>query len=242
MKGAVSAIVIGLSVMVTAIILSNGFRNRNKALNEITVTGLGSKDFSSDLIVWDGSFARKSMDLQEAYSMLRADQDKIREYLLSKGVSADQLVFTAVQIDKEYEYSYDQHGNSLTTFDGYRLTQRVNIESGDVSKIEALSREITELIDLGVEFSSEPPRYYYTRLAELKVEMIAAATQDARIRAEKIAENSGAKLGKLKMADMGVFQIIARNSSEDYSWGGSFNTSSKEKTATITMRLSFAIR
>jgi hypothetical protein len=72
--------------------------------------------------------------------------------------------------------------------------------------------------------------------------MIASATEDARLRAEKISINSGSKIGKLKNARMGVFQIIAQNSNEDYSWGGSYNTSSKMKTATITMKLEFGIK
>ena len=72
--------------------------------------------------------------------------------------------------------------------------------------------------------------------------MISQATEDARIRAEKIAENAGSNLGILKSARMGVFQITGQNSKEDYSWGGTFNTSSKEKTASITMRLQYQVK
>lgn len=71
--------------------------------------------------------------------------------------------------------------------------------------------------------------------------MIAEATENGRIRAERIAENAGAYLGNLKSAKLGVFQIIAQNSNEDYSWGSSFNTWSKRKTATITMKLTFGV-
>ena len=102
-----------------------------------------------------------------------------------------------------------------------------------------MSREITELIDFGIEFYSTNPNYYYTKLASLKIEMLAQATKDARLRADKIAENAGGKIGKLKQADMGIFQITAQNSSEEYSWGGTFNTSSKNKTANVTVKLEF---
>ena len=94
----------------------------------------------------------------------------------------------------------------------------------------------------GVQFNSSPPRYYYTQLADLKIEMISKATEDARIRAERIAKNAGGTLGKLISARMGVFQITGQNSGEDYSWGGSFNTSSKNKTASITMRLEYNVK
>ena len=88
---------------------------------------------------------------------------------------------------------------------------------------------------------SNPPNYYYTKLAELKIEMLASASKDARNRAEKISESAGGNIGELKSAVMGVFQITAPNSTEGYSWGGTFNTSSKRKTASITVNLDFSI-
>ena len=69
--------------------------------------------------------------------------------------------------------------------------------------------------------------------------MISKATSDAKLRADNIAENSGGKLGKLISAKMGIFQITGQNSKENYSWGGTFNTISKLKTASITMKLTY---
>ena len=112
----------------------------------------------------------------------------------------------------------------------------------EVEKIEKLSREITELLNKGIQFYSDAPRYYFTKLADLKIEMISKATEDARLRAVKIAENSGGKLGDLISAKMGIFQITGQNSKEDYSWGGTFNTSSKKKTASITIKLEYKSR
>jgi hypothetical protein len=242
MKNYLNAIIFAVTIVITALILTGAYKNRFNYNNIISVTGLGSKDFVSDLIVWSGSFTKKNMDLQTAYVELNKDRNTIRQHLLSKGILSDEIVFTSVNIIKDYDYIYDRDGNRKSRFTGYKLTQRVQIESGEVDKIESVSREVTELINYGVEFYSQNPEYYYTKLAELKIEMIAEATKDARLRAEKIAENSGAKLGELQNAKMGIFQIIAQNSSEEYSWGGTFNTSSKRKTATITMKLTFGIR
>ena len=61
------------------------------------------------------------------------------------------------------------------------------------------------------------------------------------VQVEKIAECSGGKLGKLESARMGIFQITGQNSKESYSWGGTFNTSSREKTASITMKLTYKV-
>lgn len=136
----------------------------------------------------------------------------------------------------------DSNYNTRTeTFTGYNLTQNVQVESKEVTKIENISREVTELINSGVELYSNSPEYYYTKLSELKLKMVSEATKDAKLRAENIADNAGSNLGDLKKTEMGVFQIVAQNSSEDYSWGGSFNTSSKNKTATITIKLVYKI-
>ena len=242
MKNLTNTIIIGLTIVITTLIVVFAFNKRITRSEIISVTGLGKKDFASDLIVWSGAFSKKSLDLQKAYKELNTDNTSIKEYLIKMGADEKEIVFSAIDIDQEYDYYYDKFDNSHEKFTGYRLTQIVTIESKDVDKIEDISRQVTELINLGIEFYSDPPQYYYTRLAELKLEMIASATEDARLRAEKIAINSGSKIGKLKIAKMGVFQIIARNSNEDYSWGGSYNTRSKMKTATITMKLEFGIK
>ena len=241
-KNHFSSISIALAVIITGFILGNSFVHRNADLDTISVTGKAEKNFISDLIVWKGSYSRFATSLKDAYAAVNSDAELVRNYLVNKGVDASLCVFSAVDIEKVYNTETDKNGNTTSTFSGYHLTQQVSIQSTEVDKIELLSREVTELINQGVELSSEAPEYYYTQLAALKIEMIAEATKDAKVRAEKIALESGAALGHLKSGDMGVFQIVAPNSSEDdYSWGGSFNTSSKEKSASITMSLVFGV-
>lgn len=242
MKNYLTAIIIGVSIVISTVLLANAFKNRNSSQDTISVTGLGSTDFVADLIVWNSSFSKKSMDLKTAYASLESDRNALKNYLLSKGIKESEIVFSSVSISKDFENSYDQNYNVRSQiFTGYTLSQNVQIESKEVEKIENISRQVTELINSGVELYSNPPEYYYTKLAELKLKMIAEATKDAKLRADQIAENAGAKLGDLKKSEMGVFQIVAQNSSEEYSWGGSFNTASKKKTATITMKLIYKI-
>ncbi|MGI9544470.1 MAG: SIMPL domain-containing protein [Cyclobacteriaceae bacterium] len=238
----ISTIIISVFLLIAIHLAGRAFQNRNKANKVVSVTGLGERTFTADLIVWNGSFTRKNIELKEAYASLHQDLSEIKRYLNSNNIRENEIVFSAIDIGKEHDIIYDETGKSQSIFTGYRLTQNIQIESKEVNKIEALSRKVTELINSGVELYSGRPEYYYTQLADLKIEMIAAATEDARIRAEKIAENSQARLAGLHYARMGVFQITAQNSSEDYSWGGAFNTSSKRKTATITMKLQFGIQ
>jgi hypothetical protein len=242
MKQYTNPIIFGVAIVASSIFLGKAYTDRNKVEGEIQVTGLGNTDFSSDLIVWEGSFGAQNIDLKQAYVTLERNKSVVNTYLASKGINTDLLIYSAVKSHKKTKQLYSQSGDYMgDEFVGYELTQSVQIESKNVDKIEKISREITELLNQGVQFYSESPRYYYTKLAGLKIEMISKATEDARIRAEKISEFSGGKLGGLESAKMGVFQITGQNSKEGYSWGGTFNTSSREKTASITMKLVYKV-
>jgi hypothetical protein len=216
--------------------------SKGKPDDTVAVTGLGEQSFDSDLIVWNASFSRNSYELKDAYAQLNSDLRRVKAYLKSKGITEDEMVFEAAGIEKIWSNVYDDEGNiKETTFEGYSLEQNLKISSKKVDLVENTSRQVSELIDAGIELKSAAPQYYYTKLASLKLKMIEAATKDAHERAEKIAENGGGSLGKLMYADMGIFQITAENSSEEYEWGGSFNTSSRRKTASVTIRLKYAI-
>ncbi len=181
------------------------------------------------------------MSLKDAYRDLRADAEIIKRYLIDKeGLKENTIVFSSVAINKEFE-TQKNGTETRQVFSGYNLSQSVNIESKEVEKIEGVSRRITELIDAGVELYSQAPRYYYTKLADLKIEMLASAAKDAQLRAQKVVENAGGKIGHLQSAEMGVFQITAPNSTEEYSWGGALNSASKKKTASITVKLEYQI-
>lgn len=242
MKNALYPAIIGLSIIISTVLVGNAYKYRFKSTESISVTGMAEKNFSSDLIVWNGNYSRKSMDLKTAYALLKQDEQKIRSYLKGKGLPENGIVYSAVTINKEFNYSYDSEGRQTgAEFTGYNLTQWVTVQSTDIDKVELISREVTELIESGVEFNSAAPSYYYTKLADLKLDLLAKAAEDARNRASTIAKNSGSGLGKVRKATMGVFQITAENSNEDYSYGGVFNTTSRNKTATITMKVEYEI-
>lgn len=239
----ISAILFAAAIVIAAALLGNAYVNRNATKGSISVTGLGTTDFTSDLIVWEGSFSKENQNLQKAYEDLAADKVVIENYLVEKGIPSEALVFSAINSHENTRGIYNANGNYVgQEFIGYVLNQTVQVESKDVEKIEKIAREVTELLKQDVQFYSQPPRYYYTQLADLKIEMISQATEDAHIRAEKIAENSGSKLGELLDANMGIFQITGQNSSDEYHWGGTFNTADKHKTASITMKLRYRVK
>jgi hypothetical protein len=242
MKQHFNTIIIAAAIIIAAVLMGRAWKRTHVGNESICVTGLAKQDFVSDLIVWDGYFTAESKNTKMAYSELKQDAEIIKKYLISKGIKEKEIIFSSVTIESDFEYIKDKEGNSEKEFKGYILTQNLKIESKEVDKVENLSREASELIDLGVNFVSSAPEYYYTKLAELKIKMLSMATEDAHNRAVAIAENAKGSLGGLRKADMGIFQITAQNSSEEYTYGGAFNTASKNKTASVTVRLDFGIK
>ncbi len=236
--------IIILSATLVAVTLFAGWvwTNRNKGNDTISVNGYGQIDFESDLISWKGSTVQYDANLETAYKKLKANQESIRDFFAKAGIKESEITFSAVQIDKIEKELYNAAGDITgRTFDRYALQQEVKIVSAEVDKLEALSRNVTELIKLGMEFYSERPDYFYTKLVDLKLELIAQATKDARNRALKITENAGARLGRLRNSDMGVFQITEKNSADEPSWDGAYNTKARYKTATVTVRVIYQL-
>jgi len=240
MKTLAVAAIIGISAIIAFAIIGRAYKYRSTTMETIVVTGLAEKDFNSNLIVWNGTYSRKSPDLKSAYAALKADENAIRNYLAKKGIGNNEMVFSSVMINKEFSPKLDGSGQNIgQEFTGYNLMQTVKVESIHVDQVDKISREATELIENGIEFNSQAPLFYNTKLNEVKMELLGKASADAKARAETIAGNAGSRLGKLKKATMGVFQITGKNSNEDYSYGGAFNTSSRNKTGSITIKMEF---
>ncbi|MDR0838498.1 MAG: SIMPL domain-containing protein [Oscillospiraceae bacterium] len=216
---------------------------KSNAAGGITATGSASVDFKSDRAMWSGSFSGEARTTQEAYEIIEHGAEVIRDYLIESGVQESAISFGPVSIYEQSRSLYSDSGNYIgDEFEGYNLSQRVFIGSDDVDLVEEISNDITSLIMSGVNIVPGAPEYYYTRLDEMKLDLIEQATQNARARVELVAENAGAKIGKLQNAQLGVFQITATNSaSDEFSSYGTLNTWSKQKTASITVKLYYSV-
>jgi len=238
-----SALLLIIGAVVCVYLLGNAVTYKFRQQETILVTGGAEQHFVSDLIVWNASFSRNSTDLRQAFAALKEDEQQVRRYLSQMQLGEKEVTFSSVRIEKLYNTQYDERGRMTSqTFSGYQLTQSVKVESADIARVDKVSREITGLIQQGVEMNSEPPSYYYTRLGTLKIDLLAKASEDGRRRAETIARNAGVRPGSLRKASMGIFQITGENENEAYSYGGAFNTTSLRKTATITVRMEFGTR
>lgn len=243
----IRSLIIGGAIVITALILGSSFKNRNLKQDTISVTGLGSKDFTSDEISWSGSFDASAFDAKEAYNIISQDKEKVKAFFYSKGFKPGEFTFGGVNFSRSFRTvttkESDGTEKSEDIFDGYKATQSVFFRAKKnpalMKKIESVIDKTAELINNGVQFEPASPQYTYSDLASLKHNLIEAGAKDARQRAEKIVKSADGDLGKLKDASMGVFQITAKGSTDEDSYGGNFDTSSKEKSARITVRLTY---
>lgn len=242
MRGTIVAIILGVAFLIGIFIASHAYKAKFRAQETVTVTGGAETEFTSDQIVWRGRFLRQAYDIKDAYAAIKNDEAEIRRYLNKSGIPNKNILFSSIDVDRDYNSKTDDYGRSLgNVFSGYRLNGSVTVESNDIEKVETMSREITSLLEKGIELNSQSPSYYYTGLDKLKIDLLAKASADAKLRAETIAKNSNGKLHGMKTASMGVFQITGKNEEEDYSYGGVFNTTSKDKKASITIRAEYAL-
>ena len=170
----------------------------------------------------------------------------VEEFLISKGIDKSEFSFLSIDIDKRFKTKnhFNNEGDVTdrgSIFNGYELSQQVQISSSNINLVESVSNEVTDLIEKDIFITSHSPSYYYTKLSELKIEMIQLAAEDGLLRAETAVEGGNASLGSLLETSIGVFQILGTNSSDSYSWGGTLNTSHKYKTAYVNVKQKYKI-
>ena len=208
----------------------------------ITVTGSARRNVVSDFIVWRATFTVTAPTLIEAQRRLREDRDRISAFIIAAGVTNAQ--FAPVVITEVTGQDRQRNGQDETTSQrivAYKLSQPVEIRADQVDKIMQLDRDSVALLEKGVQLTPSVPEFIYTRAADAKVEMLGEATQDARSRAEQISSKGGRRLGGLRSAKMGVFQIAPIYSNET-TWEGRNDTSSRDKTITAVVSATFLMR
>jgi hypothetical protein len=121
------------------------------------------------------------------------------------------------------------------------LQQSLFVITAKIEAIEDLALNPSVLTERGAVLQNSSLEYFYSKLADIKTELLAEAAKDAQRRAGEIAKNSGVSLGKVASLRAGVFQITEPFSTEvsDY---GMYNTQTKQKDITVTVRATFNLR
>ncbi|MHB9019734.1 MAG: SIMPL domain-containing protein [Minisyncoccota bacterium] len=242
------AIVLGLSFVAGTFIVSNTFYKVKALSNVISVTGSADKLVTSDTAKWSSSFSRVvGVDgLKSGSTQLASDLESVKSYFAGKGITDKEITIKPVSVTSNCQSSndiiWDKDGQKCSRVIGYTLSQSILIESSDVDKVTKLAQEASSaLISKGLVFNSQNIEYYFNKLADLRIEMVSEATKNAQLRAKQIAESTGAQIGNLQAASLGVFQVAAPNST-DVSDYGIYDTGSMQKKVSATVRASFVLK
>jgi hypothetical protein len=225
-----------------AAVLGGSYTKARTSSKSMSITGSARQTIESDFIIWSASIEAYDATPQDAYAKLQDARDQTIAYLKDRGLSDDEIVIEAIRSETIYVQTnkYVQ-GDVYREIQGYNLTQSIEVRSGQVDLVDQTSREISELIASGVPLASRAPQYIYTKIGEVKVEILSKAAEDAKRRAGEIAKSSGATLGRVTSARMSPLQITPIY---DYSVSGYGinDLSSKDKAITAIVTLGFELK
>lgn len=245
-----SSLALSVAIVVASLIGATAFLKAKRLDQTIKVTGSAKKRIKSDLVVWRASVSAEATTLGDTYSRLSRDVDKTRAFLVTQGFAESQIVVSAVTTTPirgstrgggAQEAVAQEIPSALSgRVTGYHLTQTLEIRSPEVDKLTEVSRKVTQLINQGILLESNEPEYLYTKLAELKVVLLADAARDARERGAQIVASAGGKVGEIRSAEMGVMQVNAADANEISGYGVN-DTKSIEKDVLAVVHVTFAL-
>jgi hypothetical protein len=241
-----SAVVVALGVTVSLIVATavaaRAYRGRaedtSRRQQTLAVKGLARQRIRSDIAVWSIEIKGEGAALQDAFAMLEKGRKSVRAFLAAGEFGDAEISVGAIRT--ETHYVRDDQGKETREVAGYSLESALTVTSEDLPRVAKAAGEVTELIREGVLVVSQPPEYYYSRLADLKIELMAVASQDARARADAIADHTGCRVKDVREARMGVLQITPPHSTEVRSYG-IYDTSTIDKDVRAVVSVTFGI-
>ena len=227
----IGLVALAVAIVIGALAVASAVKAAKASRDTITVTGSAKRPITADLVTWHLSVNSSDTDPAVASRVLRINGDKVRRFLSEAGLEA-----TEPPVATE-ETSEKQGGTRVTV---YILTQEFDVTTKEIDKAEAAAGKVSTLFEQGIAVSANPLQYVSTQLGQARIEALKAATADAKRRAETLVEGLGGNLGAARRADVGVFQITPRNSTEVSDYGIN-DTSSPEKDVTAVVTITFAL-
>ena len=224
---------IAVAVVLTAHSVTGVIRDRQHVHDTLSVTGSARKPISADLVRW--TLTDAELGEPPLAGRLRSEVVEVRAFLRQAGVPAGAI--TPAVVTSETLVTTLPHHRRLVR---YRVAQRLEVRTRQIDAIEPVATRIGELLERGIDVSAEPLRYLSTELTQAKLDALAAATADARRRAEILVQGLGGKLGPMRSSSLGVYQVVPRDST-DVSDYGINDTSSREKDVNAVVRATFAV-
>ena len=178
-------------------------------MRTVKVKGLAEKDVVSDLAIWNIRFQAANNDLALAKQSIESQEQTIRKFLADAGFTDNEIIVQGLTMQDAYAEAYRDKD---TISARYTLNQALTIRSTRVDLVNSLYPKIGDLVSQGVSFNAygNGVSYLFTRLNDIKPEMLKDATKNARQAADEFAKNSHSKVGKIRSASQGVFSILPR--------------------------------
>ena len=229
-----------LSVILAAgLIFATSLATGNLSKDVITVTGSSYKNVTSDSGRFEFRIMTRKPTKAIAYDTITKQIPQVKEFIKAKGFEDSEIDIKAP--NGYYTYKTLSNGYTTNEIEYYNISQPMYVTSNDVQKIKDLSTELPTLINKGIDIDAYNPQYFYSKLADDKVEMLGAATKDAKDRAASMLKATNNRVGKIQSVKMGVFQITPVDSTNVSDMGIS-DTSSIEKKITSVANVTFRIK
>ena len=209
----IAGLLIAAGLAMCGLCVGFGIKKSREPVRTVTVKGLSERDVKADLALWNINFVRAGNDLTKTRAEIMKDDAAVTAFLGKYGIADTVISRKMSVIDKNAQ----QYGDGNEAQIRFIITRSVMLRSSDIGKIEEAYKQTAQLINEGVVISSESmensgaPVYIFNGLTKLKPSMIAEANKNARETAEQFAKDSQSKLGKILVADQGIFQILPRD-------------------------------
>lgn len=215
----VLGLLIGAGAAISGFFIGRGFYQA-RAERYVTVKGLVERDVTADLALWTISYTASGPDLNSTNSQLQQDQKIVAAFAQAHGFDPAEMQVQPTTVSDAFANAYQ--GNRPDPSQRYIVKGGMQIRSAKVAKIEQASQDTGDLIKQGVALGEnypQAPQYFFTKLNEIRPSMLADATRSARAVAEQFAADSHSRLGPIRRANQGVFQITSRDASGDQAQG-----------------------
>lgn len=214
-KVIIASAVLAVGLLALGLCIRGGLKSFNDSQRIVEVRGLSEREVPADQVTWPISFKLTGNELPAVYAQVSSTNNVIVEFLRANGIAEKDISVSAPQVN---DLSADRYNSQPIPFN-YSVTSVVTVSSSQVDKVRQLINRQGELLKKGIPIStdySNPITYKFTGLNSIKPEMIAEATKNAREAAEKFANDSESKIGKIKEARQGQFEVNDRDNYTPY--------------------------
>ena len=220
----IAAAIVAIGIVLGGYLLGDGMRRARMAERSVTVRGLAERNVTADLATWTIVYTEQGTELGAVQAALDEKTRTVRTFFKGLGFKDNEVTTGGTGVSQFFDSN--RGVNSVT------VRQRIQLRTADVMKARAAFARQFELIRSGVALEEGTAMVYsFTKLNDVKPEMIAAATRDARAGAEQFAKDSGTRVGGIKSATQGYFSVSARDGDE---YEGSGKDSPFQKVRVVT--------